>query len=77
MMAGGPSARAFSRRGRIPMDAAQTTVYHASASRGDITRSTGLPITHSLAKKRRAPMSASKVRECTRRTKVTKQGAAM
>ena len=41
MLVGGPSAREFSLRGGpgIPMEAAQTNIYHAPASRADITRS--------------------------------------
>ena len=54
-------ASAFGLRGGIPMEAAQTNVYHAPASRAGITRSIRLPITHSLAKKRGAPMPPSKV----------------
>ena len=71
-------ASAFGLRGGIPMEAAQTmahtNVYHAPASRGGITWSIRLPTTHSLAKKRGAPMPPSKVWECTRRTEVMKQG---
>ena len=40
---------------------AQANVYHAPASRSGITRSIRLPITHSLAKNRGAPMPPSKV----------------
>ena len=54
-------ASAFGLRGRIPMEAAQTNVYHAPASRSDIMRSIRLPIIHSLAKKRGASMPPSKV----------------
>ena len=56
-------ASAFGLRGRIPMEAAQlqTNVYHAPASRANITRLIRTPITHSLAKKRGAPMPPSKV----------------
>ena len=53
MLVGAFGASAFGLRGGIPMEAAQTNVYHAPASRAGITRSIGLPITHSLAKKRR------------------------
>ena len=50
-------------RGGIPMEAAQTNVYHAPkpASCVDITRSTRIPMNHPLAKKRGAPMPPSKV----------------
>ena len=53
-------ASAFGLRGGIPMEAAQTNVYHAPASRAGITRSIILPITQSLAKKRGASMPPSK-----------------
>ena len=55
-------ASAFGLRGGIPMEAAQTNVYHAPASRAraGITRSIRMPITHSPAKKRGAPMPPSK-----------------
>ena len=77
MLVGGPSARAFDLRGGIPMEAAQANVYnyHAPVSRASITRSIRIHITHSLAKKRGASSPPSKVSECTRRTKVRKQGA--
>ena len=39
MLVGAFGASAFGLRGGIPMEAAQTNVYHAPASRGDITRS--------------------------------------
>ena len=71
------SASAFGLRGRILMEAAQTNVYHAPASHASIMRSIRLPITHSLAKKRGAPMPPSKASACTRRTNVQKQGATM
>ena len=70
-------ASAFGLRGGIPMEAAQKNAYHAPASRADITRSIRIPITHSLAEKRGAPMPPSNVWECTRRTKVRTQGATM
>ena len=54
-------ASAFGLRGGIPMEAAQTNVYHAPASRAGITRSIRLPIIHSRVKKRGAPMPPSKV----------------
>ena len=63
-------ASAFGLRGGIPMEAAQTVVYHAPASRAGITRPIRLPINHSLGKGRGAPMPPLKVRECTRSTKV-------
>ena len=53
-------ASAFGLRGGIPMEADQTEVYHAPASRASITRSVMLPTTHSLAKKRGASMPPSK-----------------
>ena len=72
-------ASAFGLRGGIPMDAAQTDVYHAPASRVDIMRSTRIPMNHPLTEfltsKRGAPMPPSNVRECTRRTEVRGQGA--
>ena len=63
MLVGAFGASAFGLRGGIPMEAAQTNIYHAPASRADmyITRSTRLPITHSLAKKCGASMPPSKV----------------
>ena len=56
-------ASTFSLRGGIPiiMEAAQANVYRAPASRVDITRSIRMPINHSLAKKRGAPMHPSRV----------------
>ena len=56
-------ASAFGLRGVIPMEAAQMNVYHAPASRADITctRSTRIPMNHLLAKKRGASMPPSKV----------------
>ena len=56
-------ARAFGLPRGIPMEAAQTNVYHAPASisRADITRSIQIYTTHPLAKKRGAPMPPSKV----------------
>ena len=60
MLAGGPSARAFGLRGGIPMEAAQANVYHAPASRADITRSIQIHTIHPLAKKRGASMSPLK-----------------
>ena len=45
-------ASAFGLRGGIPMEATQTNVYHAPASRACIMRSIKIPVTHSLAKKR-------------------------
>ena len=56
-------ASAFGLRGGIPMEAAQTNVYHAPASRASITytRSIRIPIIHSLAKKRGAPIPPSQV----------------
>ena len=81
MLVWGPSARAFDLRGVISMEAAQTNcnVYHAPASRAhaDMARSIRIHTTHLLAKKRGALMPPSKVRECTRRTKVSKQGLNM
>ena len=53
-------ASAFGLRGGIPMEAAQTNVYHAPASRASIVQSIILPTTHSLAKKRGVPMPPSK-----------------
>ena len=54
-------ASAFGLRGGIPMEAAQTSSYHAPASRADITRSFRIPHNYSLAKKRGASMPPSKV----------------
>ena len=54
-------ASAFGLHGGIPMEAAQTNVYHTPVSHASIMRSIKLPITHSLAKKRGAPMPPSKV----------------
>ena len=65
MLAGGPSVRTFGLRGGIPTEAAHPNVYHAPASRADITRPIRIPITHSFAKKRGAMMPPSKVWECT------------
>ena len=59
MLVGAFGASAFGLRGGIPMEAAQTNVSHAPASRSDITRSIRLPIIHSLAKKRGASMPPS------------------
>ena len=56
----GASAFGLRIRGGIPMKAAQTSVYHAPASRAGITRSIRLPITRSPAKKRGAPIPPSK-----------------
>ena len=56
MLVGGPSARAFGLRGGIPMAAAQTSVYRAPASRGDITRSIQMHISAG----RRVPLQNSK-----------------
>ena len=63
MLVGAFGASAFGLRGGIPMEAAQTNVYHAPASRAGITRSTRIPMSHghSLAKKRGASMPPSKV----------------
>ena len=61
MLVGAFGASAFGLRGGIPMEAAQTNVYHAPASRADITRSTRFPMNHPFAKKRGAPMPPSKV----------------
>ena len=54
-------ATAFGLRGEIPMEAAQTNVYHAPASRAGISRSTRIPMNHPLAKKRGASVPPSKV----------------
>ena len=54
-------ASAFGLRGGIPMEAAQANVYHAPASRADITRSIQIHTIRPLAKKRGAPMPPSKV----------------
>ena len=54
-------ASVFGLRGGIPMQAAQTNVYHVPASRANITRSARLHMTHSLAKKCGASMPPSKV----------------
>ena len=75
MLVGAFGASAFGLRGGIPMEAAQTNVYHAPASRASITRSIRIHIIHSLAKKRGASRPPSKASECPRRTKVRKQGA--
>ena len=77
MLVGAFGASAFGLRGGIPMEAAQTSLYRAPASRADITRSKLLPITHSLmiTKKRGASMPRLpplNVCGCTRRTKVRK-----
>ena len=81
MLVGVPIAHAFGLRGGIPMKAAQTNVYHAPASRAcrhyAIDLNTYVHTNHSLAKKCGAPRLHSNVRECTRRTKVRKQGAIM
>ena len=63
-------ASTFGLRGGIPMEAAQTSVYHADVPRADITRSIRTPMTHvhPPAKGRGVPMPPSKVR---------KQGATM
>ena len=61
MLVGTFGASEFCLRGGIPMEAAQTTLYRAPASRADITRSIQIPINHSLTKKRGAPMPPSKV----------------
>ena len=61
MLAGAFGASAFGLRGGIPMEAAQTSLYRAPASRADITRSIQIPISHSLTKKRGASMPPSKV----------------
>ena len=61
MLVGAFGTSAFGLRGGIPMEAAQTNVYHAPASRAGITRSIRIPRNHSLAKKRGAPMPPSKV----------------
>ena len=39
MLVGAFSASAFGLRGGIPMETAQTSLYHAPASRANITRS--------------------------------------
>ena len=57
MMVGAFGASAFGLRGGIPMEAAQTSLHRAPASRTGITRSTQMRINHSLAKKRRVPVS--------------------
>ena len=77
MLVGAFGASAFGLRGGIPMEAAQTSVYDAPASRASITRSIRIHITHPLAKKRGAPRPPSKMKvsECTQRTKAKKQGA--
>ena len=59
MIVGGASARAFRLRGGIPMEAAQTNVYHTPASSATITRSIGTHIPHSLAKQREASKPSS------------------
>ena len=61
MLVGAFGASAFGLRGGIPMEAAQTSLYRAPASRADITRSNRLHINHSLTKKRGASMPPSKV----------------
>ena len=61
MLVGAFGASAFGLRGGIPMEAAQTSLYRAPASRADIARSNRLPITHSLTKKRGASMPPLKV----------------
>ena len=63
MLVGASGASAFGLRGGIPMEAAQTSLYRAPASRADITRSIQIriPIIHSLTKKRGASMPPSKV----------------
>ena len=62
MLVGGPSARAFGLRirGGIPMEAAQTNVYHAPVSRASTTRSIRIHTIHSLAKNRGAPRPLQK-----------------
>ena len=52
---------AFGLRGGIPMEAAQGNVYHAPASRANITRLIRIHTIRSLAKERGAPMPPSKV----------------
>ena len=61
MLVGAFGASAFGLSGGIPMEAAQTSLYHAPASRADITRSIQIPVTRPLNKKRGAPISPSKV----------------
>ena len=61
MLVGAFGASAFGLRGGIPMEAARTNVYHAPASRSDITRSIRIPTTHPLAKNRGAPFEGLRV----------------
>ena len=61
MLVGAFGASAFGLRGGIPMEAAQTSLYRAPASRADIMRSIQIHIKHSLTKKRGASMPPSKV----------------
>ena len=49
-------ASAFGLRGGIPMEAAETSLYRAPASRADMTRSIQIPKVRSLAKKCGASM---------------------
>ena len=61
MLVGGARVRAFGPRDGIPMEAARTNVYHAPASRADITRSILIHINHPYAKKRGASMLPTKI----------------
>ena len=66
MLVGAFGASSFGLHGGIPMEAAQTRLYRAPASRADITQSIQIPINHSLTKKRGVSMPPSKVWERTR-----------
>ena len=57
----GRSAFGLRIRGGIPMEAPQTSIYRAHASRAGITRSIQIPISHPLTKKRGESMPPSKV----------------